>query len=65
MNEVKYSKKYDVFVCDKNEPVQFCSHDMMTSRRIIAGLVVFRICFFWLSEKNPLWKIKNDTIKSN
>lgn len=58
MNNVRYSKKFDVFVCDRDARVQFCSHDMMMSRRIIAGFVVFRMLFFWTSEKNPLYGIK-------
>lgn len=60
MNNIRYSKKFDVFVCDKDEKVQFCSNDMMCSRRIIAGFVVFRMLFWWTSEKNPLYKIKRD-----
>jgi hypothetical protein len=58
MNNVRYSRKFDVFVCDRNEQVQFCSHDMMMYRRVIAGFVVFRMLFFWMSEKNPLYRIK-------
>ncbi len=65
MNNVRYSEEFDVFVCDKDEQVQFSSMDLMTDRRIIAGFVVFRICFGWLSDKNPLYKIKKNTIKSN
>ncbi len=61
MNNVRYSKKFDVFICDKDEQVQFCSHDMMVFRRIIAGFVVFQMLFFSRSDRNPLYRIKTQT----
>jgi hypothetical protein len=62
MNNVRYSKQFDVFVCDKNEQVQASNMDMMAHRRVIAGFVVFRMLFGWRSIKNPLYKIMVEEI---
>ena len=62
MNKVRYYRKRDLFIADKNEEVQISSMDMIVMARNICGFAVFRIAFGWLSEDNPLYKIKKDEI---
>jgi len=63
MNRVRYSKKFNVFIADPREKIQISNMDMLISSRKIAGYAVFKIFFGWYSDKNPLYKIKQDTIK--
>jgi len=62
MNEVKYSKKFNVFIADPREKIQISNMDILISSRKIAGYAVFKIHFGWLSNMNPLYEIKQNTI---
>lgn len=61
MNNYKYSKKFDVFVGEMTEAYQISNMDIIVSQRNIAGFAVIKIVFGWMSEKNPLYKIKQES----
>ena len=61
MNKARYSKKYGVFIADKEEKIQISNMDIMTMARNICGYAVFRIAFGWTSKDNPMYKIMVNT----
>tara|TARA_R110002167_G_scaffold350525_1_gene562756 strand:+ start:1430 stop:1642 length:213 start_codon:yes stop_codon:yes gene_type:complete len=62
MNEARYSIKYDVFIAHPEEDIQMTQNDMMVYSRNICGYAVFQIVFFELSDMNPMYKLKKETI---